>query len=195
MEAGDLLTGLWSGAEALLALLPALAALRLMRPAHALLAPMEEEPWPLPRRLAVAAGLALGVALLLALPHAESFRLFRIFAPDGPWRIGLAEFLARHGLPARATLAQALEALRGGGAGALPGGLGLLLLLAGLPLAVARRWRVLLAFLLVVIGTALLLHYAVHLLAWILALLNFWLFALALFGFQRWRHAPHRTHH
>jgi hypothetical protein len=193
MDAGDLLTGLWRGAEALLALLPALAVLRLMRPAHALLAPMEEEPWPLPRRLAVTAGLALGVALLLALPHAESFRLFRIFAPDGPWRIGMPEFLVQHGLPARATLAQALEVLRGGGAGALPGGLGLLLLV-GFPLA-ARQWRGPVAFLLVVIGTAVLLHYAVHLLAWILALLNFWLFALALFGFQRWRHAPHRTHH
>ncbi|MGK7866924.1 hypothetical protein [Falsiroseomonas sp. E2-1-a20] len=191
MDAGILLTGLWSGVEAVVAILLGWAAARLARLACATLAPPDAEAVPL---LALAAGLMLGLALLLAVPHGDSFRPSRIFAPEGPWRIGLPALLRDFGLPARATLDHAVAALREGGMRAWPAALALLLLAAATVLAL-HRWpgiaglRALIALLLVAAATALLLHYAAHLLAWMLALLNFWVFALALFGFQRWRYA------
>ncbi|WP_439596595.1 hypothetical protein [Falsiroseomonas sp.] len=200
MESSGIGMILWGGAEAALAILLALGMLRLASVFYGALAPADAEAVPLLHVLALAAGLACGLALLLAVPHAESFRISRIFAPDGPWHLGLPGFLARHGLPDAATLQAAWAQLREGGLGALPGGLALLLLAAG-PLAALRWWRggarlrALGAFLLLAASTALLLHYAIHLLAWMLALLNFWLFALLLFAFQRWRHAPTRTGH
>ncbi|MGG5886847.1 hypothetical protein ACLF3G_06870 [Falsiroseomonas sp. HC035] len=189
----------WSGVEAVVAILLGWAAAHLARLGSTTLAPPDAEAVPL-LALALAAGLALGVALLLAVPHGDSFRPARIFAPEGPWQIGLPVLLRDFGLPARATLDQALMVLRGGGPGALPGGVALLLLTAAAVLAL-RRWhgiaglRALVALLLVATATALLLHYAAHLLAWMLALLNFWAFAIALFVFQRWRYARPRPDH
>lgn len=186
---------LWGGAEAVLAILLALALLRLAGLVYHALAPADAEAVPLLHVLALGAGLAAGVALLLAVPHGEDFRLSGIFMAEGPWALDLPGFLARHGLPGRGTLGQAWQDLRQGGLGALPGGLALLLLVLG-PLAALRwwrgraRWRAMGAFLLLALSTALLLHYAIHLLAWMLARLNFWLFALLLLAFQRWRHAP-----
>jgi hypothetical protein len=190
MEPGGIPMSLWRGAEALAAALPALAGVHLLRLLHRALAPTATRPAAL-RPLGLAAGTALGVALLLAAPHVESFRPSRIFAAGGPWRIGLPDFLASHGLPARVTLDTALAALGEGR---------VLLLLAGGAFALAwwrglADLRALGAFLLLVAGTALLLHYAAHLLAWMLALLNFWLFAIALFAFQRWRYAARRVDH
>ncbi len=186
---------LWGGAEAALAILLVLALLRAASVAYAALAPADAEAVPLLHVLALCAGIASGVTLLLAVPHGESFRLSSIFVVQGPWSLDLPGFLLQHGLPGTATLQNARDLLRQGGLGALPGGLALLLLATG-PLAALRWWRgwarlrALGAFLLLAASTALVLHYAIHLLAWMLALLNFWLFALVLFVFQRWRHAP-----
>ncbi|MBU8543171.1 MULTISPECIES: hypothetical protein [Roseomonadaceae] len=199
MEFSGIGTILWGGAEAALAILLALGLLRLASILYGMLAPHDAEAVPLLHVLALAAGLASGVALLLAVPHGDDFRLSRIFVAEGPWTLDLPGFLARHGLPSRATLDHAAEQLRQGGLGAMPGGLALLLLASG-PLAALRWWRgkarlrALAAFLLFAASTALLLHYAIHLLAWMLALLNFWLFAVLLVLFQRWRYAP-RGHH
>jgi hypothetical protein len=185
----DALTGLWSGVEALVAILLGLAVLRLLRLAHFSLAATGAEAVP---RLALGAGLALGLALMLSVPHAEAFRPSLIFAQEGPWRMHLLDLLARHALPSRATLAAAMRT---------PSTALGLLLLAGAMVLAARRWRgpaalrALGALLLLTAGTGLLLHYAAHLLAWMLALLNFWLFAIALLVFQRWRYAVPRERH
>ncbi|MGX9966526.1 hypothetical protein ACVFYP_24595 [Roseomonas sp. F4] len=199
MAFGGIGTILWSGAEAALAMLLALGVLRLASILYGLLAPADAEAVPLLHVLALAAGLASGIALLFAVPHGEDFHLSRILVAEGPWNLDLPGFLAQRGLPGRATLAQALDQLRQGGWGAVPAGLALLLLASG-PLAALRWWRgwarlrALAAFLLLAASTALLLHYAIHLLAWMLALLNFWLFAVLLILFQRWRYAPRGGH-
>ncbi|MDP3415593.1 hypothetical protein [Falsiroseomonas sp.] len=195
MEHGGIGMILWGGAEAALAILLVLGLLRAAGLVYHALAPADAEAVPLLHVMALSAGLACGVALLLAVPHGESFRLSSIFVVQGPWNLDLPGFLLRHSLPSRATLENARDLLAEGGPGALPGGLALLLLATG-PLAALRWWRgwarlrALGAFLLLAASTALVLHYAIHLLAWMLALLNFWLFALLLFVFQRWRHAP-----
>jgi hypothetical protein len=191
---------LWGGLEAVLAFGLAFALLRLATAAYAMAAPRDAEAVPLLHVLALAAGATLGVALLLALPHGGDFRPSRLFIADGPWAIGLGDFLGRFALPRGATLRGALDALGGGGFGAIAGWLALALLAAG-PLGALRwwrgaaRWRAIAAFLLLAACTALLLHYGAHLLAWAAALLNFWLLALALLAWQGWRHAPSKPRH
>jgi len=137
--------------------------------------------------LALGCGVVLGIALVLGGPDPRAFLPSRIFSQDGPWAIGLGAFLAGHALPRGATLA------------ALPDWLVLPVLLAG-ALVAARLWqgaarlRAYAAFLLLSATTALLLHYGAHLLAWLAAQLSFWLFALGLLAFQRWRYGVRRGH-
>jgi len=191
---------LWSGLEAVFAFGLALALMRLAGAAYALAAPRDAEAVPLLHVLALAAGGATGIALLLALPHAGDFRPARLFLAGGPWAIGLGDVLARFALPDAATLRGARDALSTGGAGGAAGWLALALLAAG-PLAALRWWRgrtrlrAIAAFLLLAACTALILHYGAHLLAWTASQLNFWLFAVALFAWQRWRYAAPRAGH
>ena len=199
---------LWDALEAAFAFGLALALMRLASAAYGIAAPRDAEAVPLLHVLALAAGGASATALLLALPHAGDFRPSRLFLAGGPWAIGLGDFLTRYALPDLATLRGARDALypggaggwAGGGVGAAAGWLALALLAAG-PLAALRWWhgrtrlRAIAAFLLLAASTALILHYGAHLLAWAAAQLNFWLFALALFAWQRWRYAAPRAGH
>ena len=191
---------LWGGVEALLAFGLALLVLRIASMAYALVAPRDAEAVPLLHGLALAAGAAGGIALLLALPHGGDFRPSRLFLADGPWAMGLRDFLPRFALPDAATLRGALAGLGAADALGLAGWLALVLVATGL--GASLRWwrgrarlRAMGAFLLLAALTALLLHHGAHLLAWGAAQLNFWLFALALLGWQRWRHAPPRAGH
>ncbi len=175
------------GLGGLFAVLVAVAALRLVSVAFTMAAPRDAEAVPLLHVLALFCGLALGVALVLGGPEARAFLPSRIFAQDGPWAIGLGGFFSRYALPRRAALV------------GLPLWLVLPVLLAG-ALVAWRLWRgrarlrAFAAFLLLSATTALLLHYGAHLLAWLAAQLSFWLFALGLLGFQRWRYGVPRGH-
>ncbi|NGM20767.1 hypothetical protein G3576_12150 [Roseomonas stagni] len=190
----------WGGMEAVAAILIALLLLRGASGAFALAAPHDAEAVPLLHVAALGTGLALGLAILLALPHGEAFRLAQVFDGDGRWTQGLGAFLAASLLPGRETLGAALVALRSiDGPAGFAGLLTLAGLLAGAAVAM-RLWRgmarlrALVAFLLLAACVALLLHYAAHLAAWLAARLNFWVFALLLLGFQRWRYAPRAAH-
>jgi hypothetical protein len=190
----------WGAIEALVALLVALMLLRGATGAFNLAAPHDAEAVPLLHVAALGTGLALGVTLLLAVPHGEAFRLSQVFDGRGRWMQGLGGFLAGSLLPGRETVQAAITAVRRLEG---PAGFGGLLTLAGLLAGVTvalRLWRgvarlrALLAFLLLSLCVALLLHYAAHLAAWLAARLNFWVFALLLLGFQRWRHTPSTAH-
>jgi hypothetical protein len=190
----------WGVMEALVALLVALLLLRGASGAFSLAAPQDAEAVPLLHVAALGTGLALGLSLLLALPHGEAFRLAQVFDDKGRWGQGLGGFLAGSLVPARETLRAALLAARSlDGPAGFAGLLTLAGLLAGLGVAL-RLWRglarlrALVAFLLLAACVALLLHYAAHLAAWLAARLNFWVFALLLLGFQRWRYAPRAAH-
>jgi hypothetical protein len=188
------------GAATLLALALALGWLRFGAAAFALLAPRDAEAVPLLHVLAVATGLALGLGLLAAMPDAAAFRPSRIFAAESPWAIGIAGFLAEHALPRRAALAGLAAAMaEPAGLAGLAGWLAVAGLLAGL-IMVLRLWqgrargRAFGAFLLLALCTALLLHYGLNLLTWLAAQLGFWVFALALLLFQRWRYGLRAAH-
>jgi hypothetical protein len=182
------------------AVLLAVALLRLGLAAYDIAAPRDAEAVPLLRLLALGTGAAAGAGLLAAAPDPSIFHPGRIFAADGPWAIGLMEFLDRHSLPG----AEALRALPGAlfaprGAATAAAWLALAGLACGGVLA-RRLWqgstrlRGFCAFLLLVLLAAVQLHYAANLLAWLAARLGFWLFALALLLFQRWRYAPRAAH-
>ena len=182
---------------ALLVFAVAYALIRIGLLQYGMLAPSDADAVPLLHVLAIGAGALLGLLLLASLPHAEDFRLSRIYAADSPWKLGVGGFLARHALPDAATLRAAsgvllrMEATPGAVLGWA--GLGLALLAALQALLLWRGWsrlRAAAAVLLLAGWTALVLHYAAHLLAWGATQLNFWLFALALILWQRWRHRP-----
>lgn len=190
----------WGGMEALVAMLIAVLLLRGASGAFNLAAPHDAEAVPLLHVAALGTGLALGLALLLALPHGGAFRLAQVFDDTGRWGQGLGSFLAGSLVPGSETLRAALAALRRLEG---PAGFAALLALVGLVAGAAvalRLWRgmarlrALVAFLLLAACVALLLHYAAHLAAWLAARLNFWVFALLLLGFQRWRYAPRAAH-
>lgn len=190
----------WGGMEALVAILVALLVLRGATGAFNLAAPHDAEAVPLLHVAALGTGLALGLSLLLALPHGEAFRLAQVFDAAGRWGQGLGSFLAGSVMPGRETLHAALFALRHmEGPASVAGLLGLVGLFVGGGVALrlwrgAARLRAMLAFLLLAACVALLLHYAAHLGAWLAARLNFWVFAVLLLGFQRWRYAPRIVH-
>jgi hypothetical protein len=182
------------------ALALAVALLRLGLAGFDAAAPRDAEAVPLLRLLAVATGALLGVALLLAAPHVGAFLPDGMFAPRGPWSIGLRDLLVRHAVPAP----EAMQALVGAmvaldALAALPGWIAAAGAVQGAVLA-RRLWygpaqrRAFLAFLFLALHMALLLHWTAHLLAWIAAQLGIWLFALALLLFQRWRYRPRGAH-
>jgi hypothetical protein len=196
----SLLDLLLSGLAILAAVLLVVAMLRLGLAAHHLAEPPDAEAVPLPRLLAIGTGAVAGGGLLAAAPDLSLFHPASIFATDGPWTIGLPELLRRHALPGAAAL-RALPAGLSGLHGATT--LAAWLAVAGLVgggVLVRRLWRgwarlrAFGGFLLLVLLTALQLHLAVHLLAWLAAQLGFWLFALALVLFQRWRYARPSAH-
>lgn len=164
---------------------------------YSMLAPSDADAVPLLHMLAIAAGGLLGLLLLASLPHAENFRLSRIYAADSPWNVGVGAFLRRHALPdgatCRAALATLLQAEPTAARVIGHAGLALALLAAAQAFLLWRGWsrlRAAAAVLLLAFWTALVLHYGAHLLAWGATQLNFWLFALALFLWQRWRYRP-----
>ncbi len=195
-----LLDLLLSGLAMLAGVMLAVAAVRIGLAAHHLAEPRDAEAVPLLRLVAIATGAIAGAGLLAAAPDHSLFHPARIFASDGPWAIDLPELLRDHALPGSATLRALVAAQRGGqGAATVAAWLALAGLLGGWMLA-RRLWqgrarlRAFGAFLLLVLLTALQLHYAAHLLAWLAAQLGFWLFALALLIFQRWRYRPRTAH-
>jgi hypothetical protein len=184
----------------LAAVLLAVGLLRLGVASYDLAAPRDAEAVPLLRLLALGTGAALGAGLLATAPDSTIFHPARIFAADGPWTITLGELIGRHALPrAEALRSLAAAPFAGDGAGTAAAWLALAGLLGGFVLA-RRLWRgrtrlrAFGAFLLLALLAAVQLHYAAHLLAWLAARLGFWLFALALLLFQRWRHAPRAVH-
>ena len=186
----------------LAALLLALAALRLGTAKYAALAPPDAEAVPILHVLALSAGALLGMLWLLACPHLPDLAPSRVFAAEGPWAITLREFLVTRALPSGQALRGGVAALAGAG-----GPLGLVLGWGAVALALAGAWvafsawrgvmrpRALLAFLLLTLWTAVMLGYAVHLVAWAAAQLSFWLFLVVLVLFQRWRHRPRLAAH
>lgn len=179
----------------------ALAALRLGAMQFTLLAPKDAEAMPVFHVLGLTAGVLFGIALLLGAPHLDQFTLRRIFAPDSLWASGALEFLAGYALPSADALTAFSAALLGTGSTALLAAawLGSAAFVAGLLVALRgwrgrRRLRAFGAFIALVVWTALILGYAAHLIAWSAAHLSFWIFALALLLFQRWRHAAPAGH-
>ncbi|MDB5415140.1 MAG: hypothetical protein JWR10_3475 [Rubritepida sp.] len=169
---------------------------------YGMVAPSDADAVPILHVLALAAGVLLGAMLLAAVPHAEDFRPSRIYASDSPWRMDAGQFLARHALPDGPTLRGAAALLMPGNTsiGAILGQMGAVLALAGAVQALMlwRGWprvRAAVAVLLLAGWTALILHYAAHLMAWGATQLNFWLFALLLVLWQRFRYRVRRAAH
>lgn len=197
MEWIDLPGPVMDALAAMLVFAIAYALIRIGLLQYAMLAPSDADAVPLLHVLAILAGGLLGLLLLAMLPHAEDFRLSRIFAADSPWDLGVGAFLARHALPDGATIRAARDALMRGELtpASLAGwaGLALALIAAAQAVLLWRGWlrlRAALAVLLLSFWTALVLHYIAHLLAWGATQLNFWIFALALVLWQRWRYRP-----
>lgn len=201
MDVGTLLGLLVGGLEAAIAILLAVSVVKLATAAYGLTAPHDAEAVPLLHVLALAAGVVTGIALLINVPHLDAFRPWRLFNYEGPWRLGILGFLADYALPSGRTFANAIAALGEPGPAAVVSWLAVLLLAAGPAIALGwwrdrrSRLRAVAAFLLLMLSTAMLIHYAAHLLAWTAAQLNFWLFAVALFLWQRYRYAPPSTGH
>ena len=157
--------------------------------AYALIVPPDAEAVPLLHLSGLFAGIALGLALLVAAPHRAAFLPGGLYDPRGEWARDAGGFLAAHLLPR----ADALIGLFGpdDAARALAGAAALLLLTGGL--VAWRGWRRaprLRAFagaVVLALATAVILHYGAHLLAWTLHRMNFWLFLVALVLFQAWR--------
>jgi hypothetical protein len=197
-------SGLWTIlgglAAALLALGIAVALARIAGAAFAIAAPHDAEAVPLLRLLAVSTGGAFGVALLLAAPDRAMFLPSHVLSAEAPWSNDLLPFLGAHALPDAAAFAGLPEALRGDSpAAAFFAWLALLGFSHGTVTALqlwhgATRARAFFAFLMLVLHTALLVHYTAHLLGWFAARLGPWLFALALLGFQRWRYGARVAH-
>lgn len=169
---------------------------------YGMVAPSDADAVPILHVLALAAGVLLGVLLLAAVPHAEDFRPSRIYASDSPWKMNAGQFLARHALPDGATIRGAAAMLVPGDTspGAIVGQIGAVLATIGAIQALLlwggwARVRGALAVLLLAGWTALAVHYAAHLIAWGATQLNFWLFALLLVLWQRWRHRQPRAAH
>lgn len=188
------------GVAALVALGLIVGFLRIWTAAFAGLAPRDAEAVPLLNVAALGTGIALGSAILLATRAPEAFLPSSIFTRDGPWAIGLGDFLRLHALPDTASLHAALQAtLAGQGWAGLAGG-GAALGLAGGAWCSMRLWRGLArvrafaAFLLMAAGVAWLLHYGAHLFAWAAAQMSFWLFLAMLWGFQHWRYRARAAH-
>ncbi|MEI6162314.1 MAG: hypothetical protein WCP77_20980, partial [Roseococcus sp.] len=157
---------------ALLVFAVAYALIRIGLLQYSMLAPSDADAVPLLHVLAILTGGLLGLLLLATLPHAEDFRLSRIFAADSPWNLGVGGFLARHALPDGATIRAARDALfqEELTPGSLAGWAGLALALIAAVQAVLlwRGWsrlRAVLAVLLLAFWTALVLHYVAHLVA------------------------------
>jgi hypothetical protein len=169
---------------------------------YALLAPPDAGAVPILHVVAILAGGLLGLLLLGSLPYADDFRPSRIYAADSPWNVDAGTFLARHAFPETQTL-RAAAARLGSGAGewaTLAGQLGFALIAFGALQAVWlwRSWYRLRAgasVLLLAVWTALVLHYLAHSLAWAATQMNFWLFALLLVLWQRWRYRLPRAAH
>lgn len=141
--------------------------------------------------LALAAGTALGLALVAASPHAREFAPHRIFAPDAMWAASLGELLGREAWPGPVAAARLLARLPGDVPGALAVLVGLMLL-AGLAGLWARNrglpaGRGVAALALLVLAGALGAHLLVHLGAWGVRRLSFWTFLVLLLAFQQWR--------
>lgn len=185
----------------LVAVLVALAAQRIGSAQYALLAPRDAEAVPLFHSLALACGACTGLAFLLAAPHFAELAPDRLFAADAVWSVSLWDFLSRYALPSGQGIRGAGNALLGHGdeVQMIVGWLAIGMLASGL-LLVLRWWqgiariRAMLAFLAMAAWTALLLDYAINLLAWALAQLSFWTLLIALFAFQRWRYVGRSTH-
>ncbi len=196
----DLSDILGGATVAMLALAIAAALVRLGAAGFAFAAPEDAEAVPLVRVLALGTGALGGVALVVAGAPPGAFLPGGLFDADGPWAVGIAQVLSRHALPSAATLVALRDAmLAPAGLAGLAGWLAIGGVLLGA--ATARRlWygqdriRAFGAFLLLALHTALLVHYTTHLLAWFAAQLGFWLFALALLVFQRWRYRSHAVH-
>lgn len=194
---GTILGGL---AAALLALGIAVALARIAGAAFAIAAPHDAEAVPLLRLLAVSTGGSFGLALLLAAPDRAMFLPSHVLSAQAPWSNELLAFLGAHALPDAAAFAGLPDALRGDSpAAAFFAWLALLGFAHGTVTALrlwhgASRARAFFAFLMLVLHTALLVYYTAHLLGWFAAHLGPWLFALALFGFQRWRYCARAAH-
>jgi hypothetical protein len=194
---GDILGGL---AAAVLALGLAVALARVAGAAFAIAAPHDAEAVPQLRLLAIWTGGAFGLALILAAPDRAMFLPGRILGAQGPWDAELLVLLGRHALPRAEAVVGLPDALLGGDfAAAFLTWLALLGFLHGSVTALrlwhgtARR-RAFLAFVMLALHMALLLHYTAHLLGWFAAQLGPWLFALALLAFQRWRYGARAAH-
>lgn len=144
-----------------------------------------------PASLALAAGMALGLALVAASPHAGEFAPGRIFAPEALWGASLGELLRGEAWPGTVAAKRLLAALPDNVPGALAVlvGLGLAAGLAGLW---ARRRglparRGVAALALLVLAGALGAHLLAHLGAWGVRRLGFWTFLVLLLAFQQWR--------
>lgn len=189
-------------AAMLLALLIALGAMRLGAAQFNLLAPADAEAVPVFHVSALMAGLICGTTLLICSPHLAAFAPRQIFAEGSPWAIDLKEFLTTYALPPAAAFRTFADGLRGD-AGALvivAAWATVASIVAGC-FAALRFWhgwsrvRALLAFFSLTGWIALLLGYGVHLAAWVVAHLSFWIFLLLLIALQRWRHGPRSAAH
>jgi hypothetical protein len=197
-------SGLWTIlgglASALLALGIAVALARIAGAAFAIAAPHDAEAVPLLRLLAVLTGGAFGLALILAAPDRAMFLPSHVLSAQAPWSNDLLPFLGAHALPDAAAVAALPDALRGDSpAAAFFAWLALLGFAHGTITALrlwhgASRARAFLAFLMLALHIAMLVYYTAHLLGWFAAHLGPWLFALALFAFQRWRYGVRVAH-
>lgn len=195
MDSQLILSAAFDIAAAIVAILVALGMVRLGTLQYAIVAPADAEAVPILHVLGAGTGLVAGMALLLSVPHAGAFAPGILFERGAAWDLSLGDFLAAYALPRWVTLRSLLLSI--GGEGSLlqvaTARFAMVGLLAG-PLLALRLWRglarlrALAAFLLLVLWTALILHYALHLAAWTVAQLNFWTFAIALLLFQRWRY-------
>lgn len=188
-------------AAMVLALLIALGAMRLGAAQFHLLAPADAEAVPVFHIAAVVAGLACGMALLVASPHVQDFLPRYIFAQNSPWSVGLQDFLADHALPQAGSFTTLAAGLRGQGPGAVI--VAAWLAVAGIlfggftALRFWRGWkrlRALLAFASLAAWITVLIGYTAHLAAWAVSHLSFWIFLLLLIALQRWRHGRPATH-
>lgn len=189
------MNALFDAAGILLALLLALALLRVGTVQFALVAPADAEAVPILRLVAIATGVLVGAALLICGRDAAAFLPSRLFAPTGPWQIDLGEFLRYRAFPGQEPLLRARDALLGSGGTVVVAAtrLAALGLLAGFGVALAwwrgpARLHAVQGFVVLAFWTALFVHYAVQVSAWTATKLDFWLFLVALVLFQRWRY-------
>lgn len=191
---------LQGGITVALALAAALLLLRLGTVAFERVAPHDAEAVPLMRVGGIGAGLALGVALLLAAPDPAIFLPGRVFLAEAPWNEPLAALLAGQALPGAGTMARLLGAMGGGGGiAAIAGWVAWAGLVLGGVMAV-RLWhgperaRAFAAFLLLAVHWAAFVLLGAHVAAWLVAQMGFWVFALLLLLFQHHRYTRRPAH-